>query len=122
VIYQLEITPIALSMINTIQDRRIQAKIIETIDGLAEEPEKKGKPLISELDGYHSIRAAGQRYRIIYRIDKEKVLVLVVAAGIRREGNRKDIYELAKKLIRARLLEPGPPSDGSLPEDDEDET
>jgi mRNA interferase RelE/StbE len=108
-------------MINKVQDRRIRAKIIETIDGLAEDPEKKGKALIAELDGYHSVRAAGQRYRIIFRIDRDKVLVLIVAAGIRREGDRKDIYELAKKLIRARLLEP-PSSEGSQPEDGEDET
>jgi len=121
VVYQVDITPTALSMINNVQDRRIRAKIIETIDGLAEEPEKKGKPLTAELDGYHSVRAVGQRYRIIYRIDNEKVIVLVVAAGIRREGDRKDIYALAKKLIRARLLEPIPPSEDSPPEDAESE-
>ncbi|HEY6401188.1 MAG TPA: type II toxin-antitoxin system RelE/ParE family toxin [Blastocatellia bacterium] len=108
-------------MIQAIQDRRIRAKIIETIDGLAEEPEKKGKALIAELDGYHSVRAAGQRYRIIYRIDKEKIIVLVVATGIRKDGDRKDIYELAKKLIRARLLEPGSPPKGRRPEDAESE-
>jgi mRNA interferase RelE/StbE len=108
-------------MINKVQDRRIRAKIIETIDGLAEEPEKKGKPLTAELDGYHSVRAASHRYRIIYRIDKEKVIVLIVAAGIRREGDRKDIYALAKKLVRARLLEPIPPSEGRAPEDAESE-
>jgi mRNA interferase RelE/StbE len=108
-------------MINKVQDRRIRAKIIEAIDGLAEDPEKKGKPLAGELDGYHSIRAVGQRYRIIYRIDNEKVIVLVVAAGIRREGDRKDIYALAKKLIRARLLEPAPPSEDNPSEDAESE-
>jgi mRNA interferase RelE/StbE len=121
VIFQIEITPTALGMINKVQDRRIRAKIIETIDGLAENPEKKGKPLTAELDGYHSVRAAGQRYRIIYRIDNEKIIVLVVAAGIRREGDRKDIFELAKKLIRARLLEPASPSEDSSFEDAESE-
>jgi mRNA interferase RelE/StbE len=108
-------------MINKVQDRRIRAKIIETIDSLAEDPKKKGKPLTAELDGYYSVRAVGQRYRIIYRIDNEKVIVLVVAAGIRRQGDRKDIYTLAKKLIRARLLEPGPPSENNPPEDAESE-
>jgi mRNA interferase RelE/StbE len=118
VAYQVEITPTALSMIDKVQDRRIREKIIETIDGLADDPEKKGKPLVAELDGYRSVRAVGQRYRIIYRIDDEKVVVLVVAAGIRKEGDKKDIYTLAKKLIRARLLEPTPPSADSPPEDD----
>jgi mRNA interferase RelE/StbE len=106
VTFQIEITLTALSMFNKVQDRRIRAKIIETIDGLAENPEEKGKPLIAELDRYHSVRAVGQRYRIIYRIDNEKVIVLVVAASIQKKGDRKDIYTLAKKLIRARLLEP----------------
>jgi mRNA interferase RelE/StbE len=108
-------------MINKVQDRRIRAKIIETTDGLAEDPEKKGKPLAAELDGYYSIRAVGQRYRIIYRIDNEKVVVLVVAAGIRKEVDKKDIYALAKKLIRARLLEPALPSEDSPSEDVESE-
>jgi mRNA interferase RelE/StbE len=121
VAYQIEISPTALGMIKKVQDRRIREKIIETIDGLAEDPEKKGKPLTAELDGYHSIRAVGQRYRIIYRIDEDRVIVLVVAAGIRKDGDKKDIYTLAKKLIRARLLEPAAPSEDSPPEDAESE-
>jgi mRNA interferase RelE/StbE len=108
-------------MIADVQDRRVRAKIIETINGLASEPEKKGKRLVAELDGYHSVRVVGQRYRIIYRVDNEKGIVLVIAAGIRREGDRKDVYALAKKLIRARLLEPIPPSKDSPPEDAESE-
>jgi mRNA interferase RelE/StbE len=103
------------------QDRRIQAKIIKMIDDLAEDPEKKGIRLAAELDGYHCVRAARQRYGIIYRIGNEKVIVLVVAADIRREGDRKDIYALAKKLIRARLLEPTPSSEGGAREDAESE-
>ena len=95
-------------MLKQVQDRRIRAKIIERIDGLAEEPEKQGKPLTAELAGYRSLRAIGQRYRIIYRLDGEKVVVTVVAVGIRKEGDKKDIYTLAKKLLRARLLDPYP--------------
>lgn len=34
-------------------------KIRGRIDGLAEEPEKQGKPLTGELAGYRSLRAAG---------------------------------------------------------------
>ncbi len=81
-------------MLKQVQDRRICAKIIERIDGLAEESEKQGKPLTAEFTGYRSLRAVGQRYRIIYRIDGEKVVVTVVAVGIRKEGDKKDIYNL----------------------------
>ena len=91
-------------MLEAIQDRRVRDKARDPIDGLAEEPEKQGKPLTGELAGYRSLRAVGQRYRIIYRIKEGKVLVLVMSLGIRKEGSGKDIYVLAQKLLRLRLL------------------
>jgi mRNA interferase RelE/StbE len=91
-------------MLEEIQDRRVREKIRDRIDGLVEEPEKQGKPLTGELAGFRSLRAAGQRYRIIYRCEENKVLVLVMAMGIRKEGSGKDIYALARKLLRLRLL------------------
>jgi mRNA interferase RelE/StbE len=93
-------------MLEDIQDRRVQEKIRDRINGLVDEPEKQGKLLTGELTGYRSLRAVGQRYRIIYRVEEDRVLVLVVAIGIRKEGNQKDIYSLARKILRLRLLEP----------------
>jgi mRNA interferase RelE/StbE len=91
-------------MLEAIEDRRIREKIRDRIDGLVEEPEKQGKPLTGELAGFRSLRAVGQRYRIIYRCEEGKILVLVLAMGIRKEGSGKDIYALARKLLRLRLL------------------
>ena len=102
--YSIVIEPTAMEMIAAIKDRRIQEKIGERIDGLAHHPDQQGKPLIGEFAGYRSLRAVGQRYRIIYRIEKGKVIVSVIAIGIRKEGARDDIYELAKKLIHLRLI------------------
>ena len=68
------------------------------------EPEKQGKPLSDELAGYRSIRAVGQRYRILYTIEDQKVTVIVVTLGIRKEGDKKDVYEQARKLARRGLL------------------
>lgn len=48
----------------------------------------------------------GQHYRIIYKVKQDTVVVFVVAVGIRRDGDRNDIYSLAKKLFRLNLLEP----------------
>jgi len=104
--YQIAITPTAIKMLKGISDRRIRAKISDVIDRLSSDPDKQGKPLTGELSGFRSIRAVGQRYRIIYKIQEEQIIVVVVAAGIRKEGHRGDIYALAKKLIRLRLLEP----------------
>ena len=102
--WQVGLTPHARVMLEAIQDRRVRDKIRDRIDGLAEELEEQGKPLTGELTGYRSLRAVGQRYRIIYRIEEGKVLVLVMALGVRKEGSGKDIYVLAQKLLRLRLL------------------
>lgn len=102
--YRVIITPIALSMIQRIPDRRVREKIADVLERLAEDPEKQGKALLGELTGYRAVRAAGQRYRIIYRVEKERVIVIVVGVGVRKEGDRKDIYTLATKLFRQELL------------------
>lgn len=103
-IYQVDILPAAQEMVLKIADRRIQAKLLERMTALANEPELQGKPLGDDLAGYRSIRAVGQRYRIIYRAERSIVTVVVVAAGIRKEGSREDIYRVAAKLIRLGLL------------------
>jgi mRNA interferase RelE/StbE len=104
--YKIIIAPTALKMLKGITDRRVRDLIVKRIDELTEEPEKQGKPLAAELSGYRSIRAAGQRYRIIYRVSDEKIMVYIVAVGIRKAGSGTDIYNLAKKLIRLRLFNP----------------
>ena len=98
------ITPSALEMLKGITDRRIRGQIAQTVSGLTEDPENKGKPLMGELAGYRSLRAASQKYRVIYKIEKEKVIVVVVAVGRRKEGDRRDIYSLARKLFEQKLL------------------
>lgn len=104
--HRILITPTALGMLKDIADRRVRGKIASVIDRLASDPEKQGKPLAGDLAGFRSIRAVGQRYRIIYKVVDAQVVVFIVAVGIRREGAKTDIYSLAKKLFRLKLLEP----------------
>jgi mRNA interferase RelE/StbE len=91
-------------MLDKISDRRVREKVGDAIDALAFEPELQGKPLVGDLKGYRSVRAVGQRYRIIYRVERLTVTVAVVAAGIRKEGSREDIYTLAQRLVKLGLL------------------
>lgn len=65
--HKIEITPTALEALEAITDRRTRASIMRRIDALAEEPDKQGKALRGELAGFMSTRAAGQRYRAVYR-------------------------------------------------------
>jgi len=103
--WHIKLTLPALKQLAAIQDTRVRESISRRINTLEYEPEKQGKPLSDELTGYRSIRAVGQRYRILYKLEEEKVIVAVVALGIRKTGDKKDVYELAKKLVRLGLLD-----------------
>ncbi len=102
--WRIQLTPTALKLLSDISDRRIREKIGAVIDRLTEEPEKQGKALLGELSGFLSTRAVGQRYRIIYKLRGDNIIVVIVAVGIRRDGAKDDIYNLAKKLFRLNLL------------------
>ena len=102
--WQILLTPTALKLLSDISDRRICEKIGAVIERLIEDPEKQGKALLGELAGFRSVRAVGQRYRIIYQIRGNDIIVIIVAVGIRRDGAKDDIYNLAKKLFRLGLL------------------
>lgn len=103
--WKIVLTPTALKLLSDISDRRIREKIGAVIDRLAEEPEKQGKALLGELSGFRSIRAVSQRYRVLYQIRDNQIVVIIVAVGIRRDGARDDIYNLAKKLFKLGLLD-----------------
>ena len=94
-------------MLQEITNRDIQDAIRKRIRGLVTDPEKQGKPLGGPLRGFRSVRVYHERYRVLYRVDRTEVVVMVVALGIRKEGDRQDIYALAQKLLRSGLL--GPP-------------
>jgi mRNA interferase RelE/StbE len=99
------ILPRAKKHLATIRDRRVQEGLKTSLRRLEYEPEKQGKPLSDELAGYRSIRAVGQRYHILYKLEEEQVIVVVVALGIRKDRDKKDVYALAKKLARLGLLD-----------------
>ncbi|MBD2385794.1 type II toxin-antitoxin system RelE family toxin [Cylindrospermum sp. FACHB-282] len=97
--FEIRLTPLALEMLADIKDQRQQQALSLRIDKLKTDPEKQGKPLVNKLKGYRSVRAVGQRYRIIYQVELDQVLVLVVGVGLRKEGDRADIYTLLQKLL-----------------------
>jgi mRNA interferase RelE/StbE len=102
--YSIVITPQAKAMIEEITDRRVQGKILQTIDRLIIDPDKQGKPLLGPYQGYRSLRAVGQRYRVIYRVVRDRVMVIVIGAGLRKEGDKADIYRRLQKLIHLKLV------------------
>jgi len=103
-VYTIKWTETALKLAAAIPDQRIKRVISQRVDQLAETPEQQGKPLVGELADFRSVRAVGQRHHIIYRVVRKEVVVTIVAVGRRKHGDTKDIYELARKLLKQRLL------------------
>ena len=102
--YSILITDTCLRLIEKIPDKKIQRSILDRIQKLSDEPENQGKKLVKDLAGFRSVHAVG-RYRIIYKIEKRTVIIYVLAAGIRKKGDKKDIYKIAKKLLDAGLMD-----------------
>jgi len=96
--YKIVWTRKARAMLEGIQSDH-RRTIVSRIRHLQKDPEEQGTPLGGELEGLRSIHVAG-RYRAIYKVDRGRVIVFILAVGIRKEGDKDDIYELASKLLR----------------------
>lgn len=105
--WNIKLTKPALRQLAAIKDTRIREQISRKINTLSDNPEQQGKPLSDELTGYYSVRAVAQRYRILFRLEAEQIIVVVVAMGIRKDGDKKDVYALAKKMARLGLFDTG---------------
>ncbi|MGB3642300.1 MAG: type II toxin-antitoxin system RelE/ParE family toxin [Rivularia sp. (in: cyanobacteria)] len=64
----------------------IQAKIIEKLEGLAEEPRPAGVRKLQGEDNLYRVRSGD--YRIIYEIQDDILLILVA-----KIGHRRDVYK-----------------------------
>jgi mRNA interferase RelE/StbE len=82
--YSLLIKPSAIKELEALptKDRR---KIITRIEGLASEPRPHGCEKLSGLDQY---RVRQGDYRVVYSVDDDVKVVLVVKVGHRRDVHR----------------------------------
>lgn len=90
---------------------------------LTVDPEGYGDPLRKDLIGYFKL-AVGQ-WRVVYHVDDDLVLVLVLAVGKRAEGDRENIYNQLsgrdldtrkQALVEKLAIEPrNPPEPGVTP-------
>jgi len=97
--YEVQYSEEAEEMLANIKDRRVQTKLADLVDSLALDPELRGKALMRDLFGFRSIRAVGQRYRIVYRVDPTALQVTVYGLGLRKEGDREDIYQQMRRVV-----------------------
>ena len=103
---------------------KLPPKVIKGLLGKADDlrkgddPRKVNKPLVGPLKGHFRITYG--RYRAVYTCQEEtlangdvviQITVLFVAAGIRKEGDRNDIYKFARKLVDLGVLTVKPAKD-----------
>jgi len=91
---------------------KVRRGIISKIDELYEcDPRQVGKPLAGPLQGFRSLEYS--RYRVIIHTETETIAngkesvhvkVQVVVAGLRKERDKHDVYQVAKKLVELGVI------------------
>jgi len=85
----------------TDDSKKFDAKTKEKIKKKCKElltyhPEEVGDPLHAPLHGYRKL-VVFNNYRVVYRVDRQEVMVFVLAVGIRRDL---EVYEIALKRLK----------------------
>lgn len=95
--------------------RKVRKGLVDKIDALSDpgvDPRNAHKPLVGPLQGLYRITYG--RYRAVYSTETDhlasgdlliRVIVRIVAVGIRKDGDKHDVYDLAKKLVEMGLID-----------------
>lgn len=96
---------VAPSLAKQLQEFGILDQAKEAIRDAMTDPEQAGKQLTGTFFPYRRLKFS--RYRIVYRIakDVDPPEARFLYAGIRKEGDKKDVYELLTKIMRKGGLE-----------------
>ena len=81
--YDLEFAPRAIRSLGKL-DRSVAERIRAAAEALRDEPRPAGARMLTGMHGVWRIRVA-RDYRIVYTLDDDRLVVLVVDAGHRRE-------------------------------------
>jgi mRNA interferase RelE/StbE len=90
VAYRIEVTPRARKDLKALPKRERQ-RVAEQIDALKADPRPTGCKKLKGREDFYRIRVGS--YRVVYQIENEILLILIV-----RVGDRKEIYEIIRRL------------------------
>jgi mRNA interferase RelE/StbE len=94
-----ELSSDAEADLKSITDKKTRQGIESGLLRLETQPQERGKPMTGDLKGYYSIRLARQRYRALYSVEVKQGVVKVLVIGIRKDGSKKDVYQVARKRL-----------------------
>lgn len=84
--FSVRIKALAAKEIEAIEPRSVRQRVIERIRALAEDPRPPGCEKLSAQQGRYRIRQGA--WRVVYAIEDDRLVVLVVKVGHRREVYR----------------------------------
>ena len=88
--YRIDLTPWAQKYLRALPKRERQ-RIAAQIDALKADPRPTGCRKLKGREDFYRIRVGD--YRVVYQIEDEILLILIV-----RVGDRKEIYEMIRRL------------------------
>ena len=100
-VYKVEFLPEAAQEFEALDGslKKIAAKQIDKLAGKPELGEALGKRMGIDLTGYRKIYFGKKAFRIVYEIQRQKLLILIIGIGKRE---RAEIYkEVARRLKRS---------------------
>ena len=100
-VYKVEFLPEAAQEFEALDGslKKIAAKQIDKLAGKPELGEALGKRMGIDLTGYRKMYFGKKAFRIVYEIQRQKLLILIIGIGKRE---RAEIYkEVARRLKRS---------------------
>ena len=95
-IWKVELTDEAKAELGSL-DNSVQKSVAAGLIKLKESPELRGHALAGNLAGFRALVVGKKRIRIVYRIEHDQVLVVVIAIGHRRNS---EVYDAAGERVR----------------------
>lgn len=88
--YRIEVTPRAQKDLRALPVRE-RKRVADQIDALKTDPRPTGCKKLKGREDFYRVRVGD--YRVVYQIEDEVLLILIV-----RVGDRKEIYEIIRRL------------------------
>ena len=88
--YRIEVTPRARKDLRALTARE-RKRVADQIDALKTDPRPTGCKKLKGREDFYRVRVGD--YRVVYQIEDEVLLILIV-----RAGDRKEIYEIIRRL------------------------
>jgi mRNA interferase RelE/StbE len=84
--HRILLRPSAQKFLRKLRDKTLAVRLVAAMRGLASDPRPPGCEKLAGMESFYCIRVGD--YRIVYQIQDEVLLVLVVKIGHRREVYR----------------------------------